>query len=66
MEAMLPEEIKHQVSRLELKERRDLIASQTSDDPKFQRAMARKIDDTDPSHWISLEDLKKRYAQPEL
>jgi hypothetical protein len=26
----------------------------------FRRSLARKIDDKNPAHWISLEDAKKR------
>lgn len=30
-------------------------------DPEFRRDLARKIDDQDPAHWISLDQLEERW-----
>jgi len=40
-----------------------LIARQTEQDEAFRRELARKIDDSDPSHWVELDDLQKRYSE---
>lgn len=40
-----------------------LIARQTEQDEDFKRKLAQKIDDTDPSHWVELDDLQRRYSE---
>lgn len=40
-----------------------LIARQTEQNEDFRRELARKIDDNDPSHWVELDDLRKRYSE---
>jgi hypothetical protein len=59
-------QLKHEAAHLPLKERRELIAFlvalQTENDEQFKKEMAAKIDDRDPSHWLELNDLKKRYG----
>ena len=52
---------------MEIDEQRELIvfliSRQTDKDEDFKRTLARKIDDTDPSHWVELNDLRKRYSE---
>jgi hypothetical protein len=38
-----------------------IIARQTEQDEDFRRDLGRKIDDTDPSHWVDLDELQKRF-----
>ena len=60
-------QLKEQAAHLQLSEQRELIAflvaQQTAQDEDFQRALAQKIDDTDPSHWVELDALQKRYSE---
>jgi hypothetical protein len=60
-------QIKDQATHLPPAEQRELIAfliaRQTEQDEDFQRTLAQKIDDTDPSHWVELDDLRKRYSE---
>ena len=60
-------QLKDQATLLEIDEQRELIAflisRQTDKDEDFKRTLARKIDDTDPSHWVELNDLRKRYSE---
>lgn len=57
-------ELKSEVDRLSPEERQQLRAYLIVKDrmaaPAFQQEMARKIDDKDPSHWVSLKEAKKR------
>ena len=59
-------QLKDQAAHLELIEQRELIAflisRQTEQDEDFKKTLAEKIDDTDPSHWVELDDLKNRYS----
>jgi hypothetical protein len=52
---------------LQLAEQRELIAfliaRQTEQDQEFKETLAQKIDDADPSHWVELDDLQKRYSK---
>lgn len=47
-------------------ERRRLAAFLTTlrddSEPSFAQEMARRIDDKTPGHWVTFEDLQKRYA----
>jgi hypothetical protein len=60
-------QIKDQAAHLQLSEQRELIAflisRQTEQDEDFKRTLAQKIDDPDPSHWVDLDDLRKRYSE---
>jgi hypothetical protein len=57
-------ELKSEVDRLLPEERRQLTAYLVTRDrmadPEFLQEIARKIDDKDPEHWLSLEEAKKR------
>jgi hypothetical protein len=39
-----------------------LIAIEDRKDLEYQAKMARKIDDNDPSHWVTLEEFEKRFS----
>jgi Mn-containing catalase len=58
-------QLKDQATHLDVGQQRELIAfliaRQTEHDEDFKRTLAQKIDDTDPSHWVELDDLQKRY-----
>ncbi len=60
-------QLKDQAIGLEPVEQRELIAfliaRQTAQDEDFKRELARKIDDNDPTHWIELDELQKRYSE---
>ena len=59
-------QLKDQAAHLQAAERRELIAFlislQTSQSDEFQNDLARKIDDQNPTHWVELNDLQKRYS----
>ena len=59
-------QLKDQATHLEIDEQRELIAfliaRQTEQDEDFKRILTEKIDDNDPSHWVELDDLRKRYS----
>lgn len=59
-------QLKDQAAHLQAAERRELIAFlvsiQTSQNDEFQSDLARKIDDQNPTHWVELNDLQKRYS----
>jgi hypothetical protein len=60
-------QLKDQAAHLPLDEQRELIAflvaRQTEQDDDFRRNLADKIDDKDPSHWVELDGLRKRYSE---
>jgi hypothetical protein len=60
-------QLKDEAAHLQLSEQRELIAflisRQTEQDEDFKRTLARKIDDTDPSNWVELDDLRTRYSE---
>ncbi|EDY21881.1 hypothetical protein CfE428DRAFT_0006 [Chthoniobacter flavus Ellin428] len=60
-------QLKDEAAHLPLAEQRELIAflvaRQTEQDEEFRRELARKIDDVDPTHWVELDDLQKRYSE---
>ena len=60
-------QLKDQAAVLQPVEQRELIAflvsRQTEQDEDFKRTLAQKIDDPDPSHWVDLDDLQKRYSE---
>lgn len=60
-------QLKDQAAHLPPSEQRELIAflisRQTEQNEEFKQLLARKIDDTDPSHWIDLDDLQKRFPE---
>lgn len=59
-------QLKDQAAHLMLDEQRELIAflisRQAEQDEDFKAALARKIDDKDPAHWVELDELQKRYS----
>jgi hypothetical protein len=59
-------QLKDEVANLEPKELRQLMAflvwKQNSQDEKLMAELTAKIDDSDPSHWVTLEELDKRLA----
>ena len=60
-------QLKDQAAHLQPVEQRELIAflisRQTEQDDNFKRTLAQKIDDTDASHWVELDELKKRFSE---
>jgi hypothetical protein len=60
-------ELKQQAAKLPTKRRRELIAYlvslQTAKDESFEQELAAKIVDKDSSHWVELDELKKRYGE---
>ena len=60
-------QLKDQAAHLPLVEQRELIAfliaRQTASDEDFRRELARKIEDTDPTHWVELDELLERYSE---
>lgn len=61
------DQLKDQVSHLAPKEQRELVAYivslQTERDDEFKRQLADKIDNSDPAHWVELDDLRKRLSE---
>jgi hypothetical protein len=59
--------LKDQVAQLSPAEQRQLaaylVALQRSKDHKFRTELARKIDDKDPSHWVALDELEKKFQR---
>ena len=59
-------QLKDQAAHLQSAEQRELIAFlvslQTHQNDEFQSELARKIDDQNPTHWVELNDLQKRYS----
>lgn len=60
-------QLKDAAARLPSKEQRELIAYlvslRTAKDEQFRTKLAAKIDDTDPDHWVELDDLQKRQSK---
>lgn len=61
------EQIKKEAEALSPKEQDDLSAFlsvlREERDPEFQAEIRRRVEDTDPSHWIKLEDVEARFQQ---
>ncbi|MBI2949254.1 MAG: hypothetical protein HYY23_16555 [Verrucomicrobia bacterium] len=61
------DQLKDQVTQLAPQEQRELIAYlislQTGRDDGFKKQLAQKIDDSDPTHWIELDDLRRRFSE---
>lgn len=57
-------QLKDQVLLLPQDEQRELISFLVAQRQTQERRelLARKIDDNDPSHWITLDDLRKQFA----
>jgi len=57
-------ELKSELDRLSPEERRQISAylyfQERMQDPDFRADIARKINDQDPSHWVTLEEAEKR------
>jgi hypothetical protein len=60
------ESIMEEARKLGEQERRRLAAFlstlRKADEPSFAKEMASRIDDNTPGHWVTLEELNKRYA----
>jgi len=60
-------QLKDEAAHLPSAEQRELIAfliaRQTAEDEELQRALAEKIDNKDPSRWVDLDDLEKRFKE---
>lgn len=59
------EQIVTEAAAMPAAERRQLIGrliaiGRAQQDAEFKRTLAERIDDSDPSHWISYDDLKRR------
>ena len=51
----LDDENRHQIMAF-------LIAIEDRRNPEYMAALARKIDDNDPSHWATMEEFDKRFS----
>ena len=62
--AMEVGELKSELQALESKERRQMIAFllalEEKDNQAYRQELARRIDDKDPTHWFSLDELDRR------
>ena len=62
-------ELKAEVDRLTDEERKQLtaylVAKNRLKHPELLRELSRKIDDNDPSHWLTLEEFGKRLGLDE-
>jgi hypothetical protein len=60
-------QLKDEAAHLPADEQRELIAfliaRQTAGDEEFQRVLAEKIDNNDPSRWVDLADLPKHFSE---
>ena len=60
-------QLKDQAAHLDAREQRELIgfliSRQTDQDAEFKQTLTRKIDDSDPAHWVDLDELQKRYSK---
>ncbi len=60
-------QLKQEAAQLPSKQRRELIAFlvalQTEKQKEFKERLAAKISDNDPTHWMELNDVRKRYGQ---
>ncbi len=60
-------QLKNEAADLPSKEQRELIAYlialQTARDEEFKTKLAGKIENSDPAHWVTLDDAQKRYAE---
>jgi hypothetical protein len=60
------EAIKQELAGLDAAGRQQIIAYLVSinqrENPEYRAKMARKIDDNDPSHWLTLEEFEKRLS----
>jgi hypothetical protein len=60
-------QLKDQAAHLPPVQQRELIAflisRQTENDEEFKQTLSRKIDDNDPTHWVELDDLQKRFSE---
>ena len=60
------EAIKQELAGLDAEGRQQIIAFLVSinqrENPEYRAKMARKIDDNDPSRWVTLEEFEKRFS----
>jgi len=60
------EAIKQELAGLDAEGRQQIIAFLVSinqrENPEYRAKMARKIDDNDPSHWLTLEEFDRRLS----
>jgi hypothetical protein len=63
---MSVEELKHELANLDAGDRRNimayLISIEDQNDPEYLEKMACKIEDKNPAHWITLEELEKKFS----
>jgi hypothetical protein len=56
--------LKSELEALESRDRRQMIAFllalEERDNQAYRQELARRIDDTDPTHWITLDELDRR------
>lgn len=57
--------LEKEVASLDLKARKRLLSyilslNASEEDPEYLSKLGRLIDDKDPSHWVSLEELERR------
>ena len=68
LRAMSLNDLKSELAALPRKERRHLmgylVELEHRDDPAYREMLARKIDDRDPAHWVSEEELDARLNLP--
>jgi len=59
-------QLKQEAVELSTAEQSELIAFlasiQVAEDDELRAELTRKIDDTNPANWMSLDDLQKRWA----
>ncbi len=57
-------ELKSKLAALDSKGRRQviafLLALEEQNDEEYRKELARRIDDKDPNHWVSLDELDRR------
>jgi len=60
-------QLKDEAAHLPSAEQRELtaflIARQTAEDEELQRTLAEKIENKDPSRWVDLDDLERRFKE---
>jgi hypothetical protein len=60
-------ELKSELDRLSAEERRQISAylylRERMQEPEFQAEIARKMEDTDPARWMTLEEAEKRLLE---
>ena len=59
-------ELKKEIAELEPADQDEIVSYigqlKARQDPAYEREMERRLDDRDPEHWVSLEDLEAELA----